>query len=108
LGLPKYWPEARAFPFLPDLAPDPWMLGMGMEDGFIAAYFRKLNRIGVDSIHEQLTAIREASNGRTSALACFEPFSTDCHRSLLTSWWCRMTGELVEEMPSEQLSLEER
>jgi len=107
LGLPKYWPQARAFPYLPDLAPDPSMLGMD-EAGFMGAYFQKLNRIGIDSINAQLSQIREASGGQTLALCCFERFSVDCHRSLFSSFWARMTGELIEELPRDQLSMEER
>lgn len=94
VGLPRFWPEAREFPYVMELAP------VGLldltADEFDAAYVARLEKGGVDRIVTRLREV-EATTDLDVVLMCFERDRTQCHRSLAATWYSQQTGEVPWE-----------
>jgi hypothetical protein len=100
-GLPRFWPQAAAFPAVEELVPDPWMLSPNMGPGKVERGYRgKLDRIGLKPIAARLDAIAAECGGANLALCCFEPAVADCHRSWAADWLQQQTGLAVPEIGS--------
>jgi hypothetical protein len=98
-GLPRFWPEAEAFPALELLMPEGWHFGVWAKDRDKGdrCYRRKLHIAGLELVSRRLHQIA-ADCGGPLALACFENLPADCHRGQFALWWQRKTGERVPEL----------
>jgi hypothetical protein len=105
LGRPKFWPQAEHFPFIAELAPDGWMLGLEGEQ-YTRAYLAKLDKVGVETITARFEAIT-TNPDVALALLCFEADRANCHRGLFARWWQERTGEVVPEIRPAQMTIEE-
>jgi uncharacterized protein YeaO (DUF488 family) len=108
LGKPKFWPHAVRIPYVEDLAPSGWVRSLDDRQKFRQAYRQKLERVGIESIVDQLAAIQ---TDEPLALACFEQSPTDCHRGLLAEWFELRLGVRPPELTfnvdsAEQLTLD--
>jgi hypothetical protein len=100
-GLPKFWPQAAAFPAVDELIPDSWMLNPNEDPGRVErGYVGKLDKIGLELIAARLDAIADECGGKALALCCFEADRADCHRSWAASWLHEQTGLVVPEIGS--------
>lgn len=97
LGLPRFWGEAKRFPYVAELAPR-GLFGIADSDEFDEAYTRRLDQIGVDRIAARLDAVADSSPQETLALCCFEPTGKPCHRRTFARWWHAKTGIVVPEI----------
>jgi hypothetical protein len=70
LGVPRFWPAARAFPYVVELAPV-GLLHLDDRDEFTRRYRDRLDRSGIDAIMACLEAI-VAAGERVAMLCCFE------------------------------------
>jgi hypothetical protein len=100
-GWPRYWPEARLFPAIPELMPPHWVFAVAKTDPERAdrGYRRGLHILGVDRVR----ALIEGAVGddpRPPALCCFESDWSECHRGPtgFAGWWECRTGERVSEL----------
>jgi hypothetical protein len=108
---PRYWPEAKSFPALPDLMPEGWMLavykkkadelgeGAALEH-FQRCYRRKLHTIGLEKIQAEFERLT-LEYLRPIVLLCFETDARECHRGPnggFAQWWQAKTGEVVTEV----------
>lgn len=101
-GVPKYWPAARGFPYMEELAPDGWTLGLKNERTFRAAYLSKLDRVGIEAIQARLD---ELDDGRPICLTCFEADPAECHRAIAAFWIEKTTAMAVNELEIEPAQL---
>jgi hypothetical protein len=95
-GLPRFWPEAEAFPAVELLMPDFWMFGIKDAENFGRCYRRKLHIAGLARVSSRLDEL-VAECGKPLALACFESDRLDCHRGQIAAVWERWTGEAIPE-----------
>jgi hypothetical protein len=102
VGVPKFWPQAAAFPYIEALAP----VGIRHLEGqvFEAAFLRRLDDIGVDAILDQLRSLQAEAVPVPLALTCFEPAGEPCHRRIVARW---LGGVPEWEPPTNQLRIEE-
>jgi hypothetical protein len=96
-GIPRFWPEASAFPAVEELMPDGWMFGIKDMEKFDRCYRRKLHVLGVERIKARLHRLN-VECGKPLALACFEARPHECHRGQFSAWWLRKTGVVVPEL----------
>ncbi|MHB1808285.1 MAG: DUF488 family protein [Solirubrobacteraceae bacterium] len=97
-GAPRFWPEAAQFPYIEEIAPDAWMMGLAEVDKFWRCYRRKLQTAGADAIGARLDdAIGDAPK---AAVCCFEADAAHCHRGPrgFAGWWIEHTNERVPEL----------
>ena len=98
VGVPKFWPEARAFPQIAEVTPYGLLDLQG--DEYATAYLARLDRYGIERIVAAINAIH-AAHGKTLALCCFEHDRADCHRGLLAAWFEQQTGTALHELTVE-------
>lgn len=99
-GVPRWWPEAREFPYIEQLTPPGWVYAVGKIDPERAdrGYRAGLHRLGLDRVR----ALIEAAVGddpRPPCLLCWDR-PEDCHRGPtgFAGWWFHKTGEQVKEL----------
>ena len=83
------------------LAPYGHLFHSDDREEFTAAYFEKLDRIGVKAAMERLEEISQTHGGRDLAVLCYEDLRKPgewCHRKVFAEWWLRESGEVIEEL----------
>jgi len=97
VGLPKFAPQAAAWPRCSLLVP--WnLLGITDWNQFETEYRRRLDKHGPETIAESLTAIWRQHGENPLALCCFEPAGEFCHRRIFAAWWLEQTGQAIDEL----------
>jgi len=96
LGSPKFWPEAKALPYIAELAPA-GLFHLDDTAEFERRYLARLDRIGVDRLAARFADVY-AEYQRSLALCCFEPAGQPCHRRLWAAWHEEHTGQSVPEL----------
>ena len=65
------------------------------------AYFKRLEKYGVDRIRRDLEGISQRSGGKDVVLLCYENLCKHgewCHRTQFAEWWEEKTGETIIEL----------
>jgi hypothetical protein len=68
---------------------------------FEVAYRARLERFGLDQIRRVLEAFACAASAEGVVLLCYEDLDDPdqwCHRTMLSVWWRKQTGEEVVEL----------
>lgn len=85
---------------LPEVTPDRSMLTLPQPE-FRAAYFAKLDGIGLDGIAAAMAELAETVDHKRLVLLCFDRLDRPgvwCHRTLFAEWWGVLTGEQIPEL----------
>jgi hypothetical protein len=94
VGIPRFWPAARAFPVAKLLTP--FGLRKLKGDDFRHAYLARLDQTGVDEIRAELAEIALTYGGKPCALLCFERRPSECHRGMFAGssrhWVVNLAG----------------
>jgi hypothetical protein len=99
VGKPRFWPDAKDFPYIGALTPF-GLTKIGDEEEFTGKYVARLEKAGVDELRETFDAIDEMYQ-KPLALLCFEDLTKEglwCHRRIFATWWLEQTGETVPEI----------
>ncbi len=90
---------------LPLLAPESYMLRGSLAEWrpFCYAYWRYLDGVGVERIHEELAAISERHGGKPLCLLDYEDvlLGHRSHRLIFARWWQERTGNPVYELTND-------
>lgn len=71
------------------------------QEQFREAYWRDLDRVGVQKFAELFESIAKAEGDYRLVLLCFEDVSKPgqwCHRRMFANWWEQKTGDTVREL----------
>lgn len=77
-------------------------------DAFREAYIAQLDRLDLDALRAQFTAIQKRHDGKRVVLLCFEDVKAGehCHRRDFADWWQARTGQRVPEVGHGNVILE--
>lgn len=85
---------------LKEVTPDRTMLKLPQPE-FRAAYFDKLDAVGLEGITAAMAEIAERVDHQRLVLLCFDRLNKPgvwCHRTLFAEWWQNLTGEQIPEL----------
>ena len=101
LQLPKWMPDAVNWPRCWLITPR-WSYFRAPD--WKGQYLAQLERFGVQRIARELETIARDNKVGQLVICCFE-LTGSCHRHAWADWWLSVTGEAVEEVAIEQLTL---
>ena len=99
-GAPKFRLGYALAGNIMEIAPPGYLFNEYDRRRFTPAYFRYMDRTGVQRIQQLLE--HYAAYGKPVVLCCYEDVRNPddwCHRLVFAEWWLQRTGELIEELP---------
>jgi hypothetical protein len=103
LTVPKWLPEAKDWPRCWEITPR-WSYFRASEGAFEDSYLGQVEDYGPKRIARRLGQIARETGAETLALCCWEADRERCHRALFAAHWLATTGELIQEVITEEKS----